>query len=114
LTVVFSCEQIQAKYPNATIHRSKIPPSESARAGEDIIWITSVVAEPDPAHPALHHGVPANVQAYHRFNGVSRFSSTRPYMVDPEEREAVLTWTEKTLITSQSDGVIFASRRMMG
>jgi hypothetical protein len=94
-----SCDQIHSKFPNASIHRSKIPPSSRMREEGDIVWVTSVVPEQNPAHPALQEGVSANVRDYHRHNGVTTFSSMRPYMVDPTETDAVLTWTEKTILT---------------
>lgn len=84
------------------IHRSKVPPPESVRHGdEQVIWVTSLVPEPDTTLPMFHERVSENVQSYHRHNGVKRFSSVRPYARDRGEIDTVLTWTEKTVLTSE-------------
>ena len=48
--------------------------------------------------------VPANVQNYHRHNGVRRFSSTKTWSPrsqnSPGGDEGVLQWVEKTILTS--------------
>ncbi|KAL7418467.1 Deoxycytidine kinase 1 [Cryptotrichosporon argae] len=95
------CETIQAKYPNATIHRSKIPPPESVRTGsEECIWITSVSPVPDLTAPMFRELVNPAIQAYWKSNGINVFESQRPYIVDPEEKESVLQWIEKTRLTT--------------
>ena len=97
-----SCEILQHKHPTATIHRSKIAPSESVRNSEKaVIWITSIVPEPDLLHPVFADSVSENVQLHWRFNGIKTFSSRRPYLVNPQENDPVLTWTEKTILTSE-------------
>lgn len=97
-----SCETIQLKHPTAMIHRSKIPPPEAIRHGlEPVIWVTSLVPEADLSSPVFSDKVAENVQNYRRWNNVKRFSSTRPYARDGGEAEAVLSWTEKTIITGE-------------
>lgn len=92
---------MQVKYPSAMIHRSKIPPPESVRHGdEQVIWITSLTPEPDASLPVFRDAVPENVQSYYRYNGVKRFSSVRPYARDRGDVDTVLAWTEKTIVTS--------------
>ena len=96
------CDLLQRKHPQATIHRSKIPPSESVRFGDDqVIWVISVSPEPDVSHPALGETVADNVQSYWRWNDISRFSATRPYVRDQRDSDGVLAWTEKTWLTSE-------------
>lgn len=105
------CETLQAKHPDAQIHRSKIPPSDSARYGtEPVIWVTSVAPAPDIKHPVFRKGVNPHVQAYYRANAVNKFETMRPYNIDPEERESVLQWLEKTTITTANDLPALQSR----
>lgn len=99
---MLSCESIQVKFPRAVIHRSKIPPTAEAVEVGDVVWVTSVQAEPDLAHPALRTGVHPNIQAYYRNNGIRRFVSFRPYVKDKRAGgEGVLTWTEKTTMIGE-------------
>ncbi|WVQ84302.1 hypothetical protein IAT38_006454 [Cryptococcus sp. DSM 104549] len=98
------CETIQLKYPHTSIHRSKIPPPDTIKNGTDpVIWITPVTPEPDLTRAVFGDEVSDNAQSYWRWNGVKRFSSVRPYLKDPTEREAVLTWTEKTVLITKED-----------
>lgn len=86
------------------IHRSKIPPPESVRLGEEpVVWVTSVVPEPDLNVPALADGIAENVQNHWRYNNIKVFSSQRPYLRDTRESETVLSWMEKTVLTSEPD-----------
>jgi dedicator of cytokinesis protein 3 len=95
---------MQVKYPSSMIHRSKIPPPESVRHGDEpVIWVTSLAPEPDMSLPVFHERVSESVQSYHRHNGVKRFSSIRPYARERGEVDTVLTWTEKTIVTSELD-----------
>lgn len=71
--------------------------------------MTSVQPEPDLSHPALRAGVEPGIQAYHKSNGIRRFSSSRPFVKDLPAQEAghvagqgTLTWTEKTTLISES------------
>ena len=96
-----SCETIQHKHPLASIHRSKLAPPEAVRNGEEeVIWITSVLPEPDLSQPVFADAVAANVQLYWRHNGIKTFSTQRPYLADPQETDPMMTWTDKTLLTS--------------
>jgi len=96
------CDTIQHKHPSASIYRSKAAPPESMRNGEEqVIWITSVLPEPDLSHPIFGDSVAESVQVYRRYNEIRTFSSQRPYLVNPQEADPVLTWTEKTVLTSQ-------------
>ncbi|ORX40680.1 hypothetical protein BD324DRAFT_654448 [Kockovaella imperatae] len=96
------CDEIQHKHPAAIIHRSKVPPPESDRDGEDqVIWITSVHPEPDPDHPALAEGVPESIQSYHKNNEIKTFSCLRPYSRAESVGEGVMTWIEKTWLTTE-------------
>ncbi|WVQ72639.1 hypothetical protein IAR50_002198 [Cryptococcus sp. DSM 104548] len=102
------CDTLQTKYRQATIHRSKIPPPESIKSGLDpVIWVMPLTPEPDLSKPILSSQndahVPEPVQAYWLSNNIRRFSSMRPYLKNPGEREAVLTWTEKTVVTTKED-----------
>lgn len=99
-----SCETIQHKFPNSSIYRSKIPPSESIRNGMDqVIWITSVEPRPDLAKPVFNEwlGMDDNVQSWWRHNGVKSFTSDRPYLKDAGETEAVMSWIERTIVISE-------------
>ena len=100
--LMFSCEAIQLKHPTAMIHRSKVPPPEAVRHGpEPVIWVTSLDPEPDLSLPVFSDRVSESVQRYWRHNEVTIFSTTRPYARHQEETEAVLTWTEKTVLTGE-------------
>lgn len=93
---------MQVKYPSAMIHRSKVPPPESVRHGdEQVIWITSLAPEPDLSLSVFRETVPESVQSYRRHNGITRFFSVRPYARERGELDTVLTWTEKTILTSE-------------
>ena len=95
------CEIIQHKHPSAIIHRSKLPPPESIRDGEEqVIWITPVHPEPDLDHPALAEGVSEAIHNHYSHNGIQRFSFLRPYSRGEEGGEGVLTWIEKTWLTT--------------
>ncbi|EIW72245.1 hypothetical protein TREMEDRAFT_25841 [Tremella mesenterica DSM 1558] len=100
------CESIQHKYPNASIHRSKVSPSTTANEQGGVIWITPLTPEPDLSLPVFKDRVQGNVQAWHRYNGVNRFSSLRPFVPasqadeGDEGKEAVMTWMEKTIVTT--------------
>lgn len=95
------CESLQSKHPDAQIHRSKIPPSDSVRYGtEPVIWVTSVNPVPDTSRPMFRKGINQAVQTYYRYNDVNKFETMRPYIVDPEERDSVLQWLEKTTLTT--------------
>ena len=84
------------------IHRSKIPPPETVRHGDElVIWVTSAVPEPDLSQPVFAEGISENIQNHWKFNGIQRFSSQRPYVRG--ESNSVLTWTEKTILTSELD-----------
>jgi dedicator of cytokinesis protein 3 len=101
-----SCEAIQLKHPTAMIHQSKIPPPEAVRHGpEPVIWVTSLVPEPDLSLPVFSDRVSDSVQRYWRHNEVTQFSTTRPYAKDRGETQAVLSWTEKTVLTGEWDDV---------
>lgn len=105
------CETLQLKHPEAQIHRSKIPPSDMVRYGtEPVIWVTSVTPLPDLTKPVFRKGVTPQVQAYYRSNAVNKFESLRPYLVDPEEKDSVLQWMEKTTITTAHDLPALESR----
>jgi hypothetical protein len=73
----------------------------------DIIWVTSVQPEAELSHPALRSGVEPGIQAYHRSNGIRRFSSLRPFLKDSSVMNGghggtgILTWTEKTTLISE-------------
>ncbi|WWD19564.1 hypothetical protein CI109_104025 [Kwoniella shandongensis] len=98
------CEALQAKFPTAHLHRSKIPPPESIRfSSKPVIWVTSVTPEPDLNKPVFGEGVDENIQSYWRWNGIREWGSVRPYMRDQAESEAVLTWTEKTILTTKEE-----------
>nr|ODN99941.1 cytoplasmic protein [Cryptococcus depauperatus CBS 7855] len=98
------CEALQTKYQQATIHRSKIQPPESIRASNDpVIWVMPVVPEPELSKPVFGENVSENVQNYWKWNGIRCFSSLRPYLKDPGEREAALTWTEKTILFTKAE-----------
>jgi dedicator of cytokinesis protein 3 len=101
-----SCDSLQLKYPEATLHRSKMQPSPPLRSGPDqIIWVTSVTPEPDLSQRMFADGVNENVQQYHRYNDIKTFSTLRPYKVlssssgGTEESAGVMTWLEKTVLT---------------
>ncbi|TYJ58828.1 hypothetical protein B9479_000260 [Cryptococcus floricola] len=107
-TFAHFCDKLQDKYRQATIHRSKIPPPESIKSGLDpVIWVMPLTPDPDLSKPIFSSQneahVPEPVQAYWLTNNIRRFSSMRPYLKDPGEREAVLTWTEKTIVTTKED-----------
>ncbi|BEI88066.1 uncharacterized protein CcaverHIS019_0107840 [Cutaneotrichosporon cavernicola] len=105
------CEALQTKHPDAQVHRSKIPPSEMVRYGtESVIWVTSVTPLPDLNKPVFRKGINPSVQAYYKSNAVNKFETLRPYVVDPEETEAVLQWIEKTTITTANDLPALESR----
>ncbi|WRT70308.1 uncharacterized protein IL334_007306 [Kwoniella shivajii] len=98
------CDAIQLKYPKVTIHRSKIPPLSSSKESTDpLIWITPLTPEPDLTKPVFGDAVIENVQSHWRYNGIREFSTLRPYMRDLNEVEVVLTWTEKTVVTTQEE-----------
>jgi len=95
---------IQQKFSNATIYRSKVAPSESTRRGShQVIWVTSVEPKPDLSQPIFSEivGVDENVQSWWRSNGIKRFTSDRPYLKDPGESEAVMSWIERTILSSE-------------
>ncbi|WVR00207.1 hypothetical protein IAU59_007349 [Kwoniella sp. CBS 9459] len=98
------CDTLHLKHPSATLHRSKVPPPSSAREDTtQLIWVTPLTPEPDLTGPVFADTVPDNVQSYWRVNGVTPFSSARPYIRDASdmEGEAVLTWIEKTVLTTK-------------
>lgn len=65
--------------------------------------------EPDLSLPIFADEVNENVQQYYRYNHLKTFFSLRPYRVnftptlDPadDDGSAVMTWLEKTTITSK-------------
>lgn len=67
---------------------------------EQVIWITSVIPEPDLSQPVFSDHVEENVQMYWKYSGIRTFSTLRPYLLDPGEMDPVMTWTEKTVLTS--------------
>ena len=96
------------------IHRSKVPPPEAIRLGpESVIWVTSLVPEPDLSSPVFGENIAERVQDHWRNNAVKVFSSTRPYTKERAETEAVLTWTEKTVITSEITILKMTPRQQM-
>ncbi|WVQ67084.1 uncharacterized protein L199_005278 [Kwoniella botswanensis] len=98
------CDFLQLKHPQATLHRSKIPPPSSAReSSEPLIWVTPLTPEPDLSKPIFSDGVAENVQSHWRYYDIREFSSLRPYMRDQDESEVVLTWTEKTVVTTKEE-----------
>nr|XP_019010242.1 uncharacterized protein I206_04710 [Kwoniella pini CBS 10737]OCF49023.1 hypothetical protein I206_04710 [Kwoniella pini CBS 10737] len=98
------CDALQLKHPEASIHRSKIPPLTSAQeSSHPLIWVTPLAPEPDLKKTVFADKVSDNVSSYYRSNRISEFSSFRPYMRDPDEHEIVLTWTEKTILTSKEE-----------
>nr|XP_018260970.1 uncharacterized protein I303_06687 [Kwoniella dejecticola CBS 10117]OBR83128.1 hypothetical protein I303_06687 [Kwoniella dejecticola CBS 10117] len=98
------CDALQLKYPQATIHRSKIPPSTSIQQStEPLIWVTPLAPEPDLTKPIFSDRVSENVSSYFRSHRIKDFSSFRPYMRDQNEHEVVLTWTEKTVLTTKEE-----------
>lgn len=93
------CEIMMVKFPAATMHRSKIPPSHMLRNnGQDVLWITTVNPEADLARAVFDQQVPEAVQAWWRHNDIKKFSSSRPYILDAEDTSGMLVWTEKTII----------------
>jgi hypothetical protein len=107
--LIGSCDVLQHKYPEATLHRSKMQPLPPLRSGPDqIIWVTSVNPEPDLSHRVFSNGVNENVQLYHRYNNIKTFSTLRPYKVlsastrSEDESAGVMTWLEKTTLTCKS------------
>lgn len=105
------CDQMAAKHPDALIHRSKIPPTESVRYGtEPVIWITTVSPVPDLKQPVFAKGVNPNIQNYYKYNSINTFDTTRPYYMHPDEREPVLQWIEKTTVTTANDLPALQSR----
>lgn len=60
--------------------------------------------------PALADGVAENVQNHWRYNNIKAFSSQRPYLRDTRESETVLSWMEKTILTSEPSGAGEVSR----
>nr|XP_019044242.1 hypothetical protein I302_07525 [Kwoniella bestiolae CBS 10118]OCF23172.1 hypothetical protein I302_07525 [Kwoniella bestiolae CBS 10118] len=98
------CDALQLKHPQATLHRSKIPPLPSARQSPNpLIWVTPLAPEADLTRAVFGDGVAENVQSHWRYNAVREFSSLRPYMRDQNEVEVVLTWTEKTVVTTKEE-----------
>ncbi|WWC91624.1 uncharacterized protein L201_006570 [Kwoniella dendrophila CBS 6074] len=98
------CDNLQLKHPQATLHRSKIPPPDSVKnSTESLIWVTPLTPEPDLTKPVFGDTVSENVQNHYRYNGINEFSTLRPYMRDTNESEMVLTWTEKTVVTTKED-----------
>lgn len=96
------------KFPRSTIHRSKIAPTPELIESGEIIWVTSVQPEPEASHPALRPEVDAGIQAYWRYNGIRKFSSSRPFVKDPKANgggggggAGILTWTDKTTLISK-------------
>jgi len=108
IELIVSCDVLQHKYPEATLHRSKMQPLPPLRSGPDqIIWVTSVNPEPDLSHRVFQNGVNENVQLYHRYNDIKSFSTLRPYKVlsastrSEDENAGVMTWLEKTTLTCE-------------
>lgn len=107
--IVRSCDALQLKYPDATLHRSKTQPAPPVRAGaEQFIWVTSVTPEPDLSKAMFTDGVNENVQHYYKHNAVHTFSSLRPYKVhspavneEEDDGSGVMTWLEKTTLTGE-------------
>ncbi|KAK8853154.1 hypothetical protein IAR55_003855 [Kwoniella newhampshirensis] len=98
------CESLQSKFPAAQLHRSKFPPPESIRLSSNlVIWVNSVTPEPDLTKPVFGEAVDDSIQSYWRWNGIREWGSVRPYLRDPHENEAVLTWTEKTILTTKEE-----------
>jgi len=107
-TLMSSCDVLQHKYPEASLHRSKMQPSPPLRSGPDqIIWVTSVTPEPDLSNLVFTEGVNENVQTYYRYNNIKTFSTLRPYKVlsastrSEDENAGVMTWLEKTTLTCE-------------
>ena len=104
-----SCDGLQFKYPEATLHKSKMQPTPPVRSGpEQVIWVTTVLPEPDRSLPVFVDGVNENVQNYYRHNAIQTFSSLRPYRVhspatdaDEDDGSGVMTWLEKAILTSK-------------
>lgn len=72
---------------------------------EPVVWITPLQPEPDVSSPVFADSVSDAVQSYYKNNNVNRFSSTRPYQREKTDLDPVLTWTEKTVLTSGSMGL---------
>lgn len=118
-----SCDELQHKYPLATFHKSKTPPTPPVRSGTDqLIWVTPVSPEPDMSHPVFSENVDVddNVRQWHKYNGIKTFSSTRPYKVhsprrhsdqvevidNGERRGGLMTWLEKTVLISEFSAIL--------
>lgn len=110
-----SCDALQHKYPQATLHRSKSPPTQAAQnAPGGVVWITHVQPEADMTGPTFGESVPVNVQNYHRHNHVQQFSYLRPIptpgasdsetegRVQHNGNSGVLQWMERAVMISKS------------
>ncbi|WVR07765.1 hypothetical protein IAU60_004808 [Kwoniella sp. DSM 27419] len=100
------CDTLHTKHPQATLHRSKLPPADLLRhSQEQLIWVVPLTPEPDTSRPVFADGVNLNVQAYYLCNGITEFSSSRPYLRDPEDaqQDVILTWIEKTVLTAAAE-----------
>ncbi|TXT11135.1 hypothetical protein VHUM_01886 [Vanrija humicola] len=105
------CEALQAKHPEAQVYKSKIPPSDTVRYGtEPVVWVTSVTPVPDLTKTVFRSGVEPAIQAYYKTSAVNQFETMRPYIVDPEEREPILQWLEKTTLTTSNELPALQSR----